>query len=86
MYFQHTPTEKMYAVIRYYTVLRGIGAYGLLHRKLLVPRIKTRDPTLYSTFGCVEVSLIAAHAHIIPDFDDPTEGDSEAFFWDVHLP
>ena len=87
LYFKHTRTDKMYAVIRYYTVLPGIGAHGSMHRKMMVPRIKTRDPGLYSTFSCVEVAEIAAHAHLIPDFDTPMDldGVSKCYFWDLFV-
>lgn len=86
LYFRHTLTDEMYAVIRYYTVQQGIGPIAFLHRKLMVPRIKTRDPTLFTTFGCIQVSQIAAHAHIVPDFDTPVDGEFSFFFWDIHLP
>ena len=87
LYFTNSTTDKMYAVIRYYTVLPGIGAHGFMHRKMMVPRIKTRDPRLYSTFSCVEVAEIAAHAHLIPDFDHPLDldGVSKCYFWYLFL-
>ena len=68
LFFEHSPTERQYALVRYYTGQHGIGANGFLHGKRLVPIIKTRNPCLLNTYGCIEVSQIAGHAHIAPDF------------------
>lgn len=86
LYFEDANTGVKYALIRYYTVLPGIGNHGYSHPKLMVPRVMTRDPGLYSTFACLEVTKIAAHAHLVPDFDDPIalDGVSKCFFWDKH--
>ena len=86
IYIESRSTGKKYAVIRYYTVLPGIGENGYLHHKLMVPRVKTRDPTLCSTYACLEVTQITAYAHLVPDFDDPVDDDgvSKCFFWDKH--
>ena len=86
IFIEDSNTGIKYAVIRYYTVLPGIGENGYLHSKLMVPRVKTRDPALYSTFACLEVTQIAGHAHLVPDFDQPIHDDgvSKCFFWDKH--
>ena len=83
LFFQHSPTGTQYALVRYYTVQRGVGANGYLHRKMMVPRIKTRNPRLLTTYGCIEVTQIAGHAHIVPDFESPSDGTASFYFWDL---
>ena len=76
----------MYALVRYYTVIAGIATFGYMDRKMMVPRIKSRDPCLASTYGCLEVSNISAHAHVVPDFDEATDGhDTRYYVWDLLL-
>ena len=74
------PNHSMYAVVRYYEVVRT--DYDL--SCLVVKRMDAKTPGV-KAFGVVHAEAVEAHAHLVPDFD---QNDREHrynhlhYFWD----
>jgi hypothetical protein len=74
------PNHSMYAVVRYYEVVRT--DYDL--SCLVVKRMDAKTPRVKAS-GVVDVEAVEAHAHLVPDFD---QNDREHrynhlhYFWD----
>ena len=67
------PTDDLYAVVMYYQI--STWNHPIINK----PRCRRGNPRDQRSFHIINIESIVGHAHIIPDFDDPTE---TFFFWD----
>ena len=65
--------DDLHAVVMYYDITTW--NHHILNR----PRCRKGNPKDERSFHIINVESIVGHAHIIPDFDDPT---GTFYFWD----
>ena len=66
-------TEQIYAVVQYYDIVKAV------HPIMKRPKLRLSIDTNAQNFHFISIDAINKHAHLIPDFDDPTK---QHYFWD----